>query len=135
LAIGPLKTERFLRAKIGRPGELGPMPPPPNVDLLSAKEGRVPRAEGGGLRDTRIPDGKIVLVGVAGSIFTELCGDLGCRDADVVLKPEGLARLALEVDEAFECVCWCLGTEGYALRMDDTEELVLFLPRNPEERR
>jgi hypothetical protein len=75
------------------------------VPLPSAKEGRVPRAEGGGLRETRMPDGKIVLVGVAGSIFTELCGDLPSRGPDVVLSPEGLARLVLDVDDAFECVC------------------------------
>lgn len=133
--MGPLKTERFLRAKTGRPGELGPNAPAPNGAFASANTGSVPRAEGGGLRDMRIPDGNPVLVGVAGSIFTELCGDLPCRDPDVVLKPEGLARLVLDVDDAFECVCLCPGTEGYALRMEETEELVLFLPRKPDERR
>lgn len=82
-----------------------------------------------------MPEGKVVLVGVAGSILTELCGDLACRDPDAVLRPDGLARLVLDVDEAFECVCWCLGTDGYALRIEETDELVLFLPRSPDERR
>lgn len=65
----------------------------------------MPKAEGRGLRETLMPDGKEVLVGVAGSIFTELCGDLPCRDPDVALIPEGLARLALDVDDALEWVC------------------------------
>jgi len=133
--MGPLNTERFLRANTGKPGELGPNPPAPKLDFDSAKEGRVPRAEGGGLRETRIPDGNVLFVGVAGSNFTELCGDLPGRDPEVVLRPEGLARLVLDVEEALECVCWCLGTDGYALRIDETEELVLFLPRSPDERR
>jgi hypothetical protein len=105
------------------------------LDFVSAKEGRVPKPEGGGLRETRIPDGNVVFVGVAGNNLTELCGDLPGRDPEVALRPEGLARLVLDVDEALECVCWCLGTDGYALRIEETEELVLFLPRSPDERR
>lgn len=138
LAVGPLKTERFLRANTGRPGEPGAIASPPApkaLNFVSAKEGRVPRPEGGGLRETRIPDGNVVFVGVAGNNLTELCGDLPGRDPEVALRPEGLARLVLDVDEALECVCWCLGTEGYALRIEETEELVLFLPRSPDERR
>ena len=95
----------------------------------------MPKAEGGGRRDTRMPEGKVLLVGVAGRTLTELWGDLPCRDPEAVLSPEGLAMLVLEFEEALERVCWCPGTEGYVLRIDDTEELVLFLPLSPDARR
>lgn len=102
--MGPLKTERFRRAKTGRPGDAGVA-----LALLKAlaslKAGRVPRVEGGGRRETRMPEGKALLVGVAGRTLTELCGDLACREPEAVLRPEGLARLVLEVDDAFERVC------------------------------
>jgi hypothetical protein len=136
LAIGPLKIDRFLRAKTDKPGELGPGAGPPKADLASANAGSVPRFDGRGLRETRIPDGNVGFVGVAGNILTELCGDFPPRrDPEVVLSPDGLARLALDVDEAFECVCLCPDTDGYALRIEETEELVLFLPLSPDERR
>lgn len=62
-------------------------------------------ADGGGRRDTRMPEGKVLLVGVAGRTLTELCGDLPCRDPEAVLSPEGLAMLVLEFEEALERVC------------------------------
>lgn len=103
LAIGPLKIERFLRANTDKPGELGPAAGPPKALLASLNAGRVPRVDGRGLRETRIPEGNVGFVGVAGNILTELCGDLPARrDPDAVLIPDGLARLALDVDEAFE---------------------------------
>jgi hypothetical protein len=131
-----LKIERFLRAKTDKPGELGPAAGPPKADLASLKAGSVPRLDGRGLRETRIPEGKVAFVGVAGNILTELCGDLPARrDPEVVLIPDGLARLVLDVEEALECVCLCPDTDGYALRIEETEELVLFLPLSPDERR
>jgi len=136
LAIGPLKIERFLRAKTDKPGELGPAAGPPKADLASLNAGKAPRFEGRGLRETRIPEGNVGFVGVAGNILTELCGDFPPRrDPEAVLSPDGLARLALDVDEALECVCLCPDTDGYALRIEETDELVLFLPLNPDERR
>lgn len=102
--MGPLKTERFRLAKTGRPGEAGAVLALPNA-LASEKAGKVPRDDGGGRRETRIPEGNAGFVGVAGRTLTELCGDLPCREPEAVLKPEGLAILVLEVDEAFESVC------------------------------
>lgn len=98
-----MKIERFLRANTDKPGELGPAAGPPKALLASLNAGRVPRVDGRGLRETRIPEGNVGFVGVAGNILTELCGDLPARrDPDAVLIPDGLARLALDVDEAFE---------------------------------
>jgi hypothetical protein len=105
LPIGPLKTERFLRAKTGRPGEAGPKPPPPSVFFASWNPGRVPRLEGSGRRETRMPEGKVPFVGVAGNILTEACGERGIREPEAILTPDGLAMLALEVDDALDRLC------------------------------
>jgi hypothetical protein len=106
--IGPLKTERLRLAKTGRPGEPGPkfrLKGP----LLPSEDGRlgnVPRAPGGGRRDTRMPDGKEVPVGVAGNTFTDACGERPSRDPDAEDRPDGEARDALLVLEALLWVCW-----------------------------
>lgn len=103
---GPLKTERFRRAKTGRAGEPGPTPPPPAALLASEKVGRVPRPDGGGRRETRIPDGKEPAVGVDGKTLTDECGERPWREADVEERPDGDAKEALDVLDAFECVWW-----------------------------
>ena len=67
---GPLKMDRFRRAKTGRLGEPGM-----TVNALLPSEasnpGSVPNPEGGGRRETRIPDGKLPVVGVEGKTLTE----------------------------------------------------------------
>lgn len=98
---GPLKTERFLRAKTGRLGEPGM-----TLNALLASEvlkaGSVPKPEGGGRRETRIPDGKLPVGGVEGRTRTEVCGDRAIRDPEAEERPDGEARDALEVLDAFE---------------------------------
>lgn len=86
-SIGPLNGLRFRFAKM-RPGEGGgtaPKAAPPSLR---------------GARTTRMLEGKVEPVGVAGRTLTEVCGDF-------VLWPEtetvGEAREADEVDEALEC--------------------------------
>ena len=49
----------------------------------------------------------MLVVGVAGSTLTELCGERPRREPDVDDKPDGDAIEALEVLEALEWVCWC----------------------------
>lgn len=105
--MGPLKTERFLRAKTGRPGDDGAGRAPKAFLPSAPNFGRVPMSEGGGLRDIRIPDGNVEEVGVEGKTFTELCGDLPKREPEVEDRPEGDAIEALDVLDAFECVCAC----------------------------
>lgn len=86
LSIGPLKGERFRLAKIS-PGDGGGWVP--NAAPPSER----------GARTTRMLDGKEEDVGVAGSTFTELWGDLClCPETDTA----GEASDAEEVEEAFE---------------------------------
>lgn len=79
-----------------------------------------------------MPEGKAAFVGVAGRTLTELCGDLAMREPEAV---DGLAMLALELEEALERLCWWLGPGGNVLRIDETDELVLFRPLSPAEDR
>jgi len=53
-----------------------------------------------GPRTTRILDGNVEFVGVAGSTFTDECGDLDLWPAT---DTEGEVIEAEDVDEAFEC--------------------------------
>ena len=101
---GPLKTERFRRAKTGRPGE--PRGMLPKVGFASLKTGRLPSVEGGGRRETRMPDGNDWPVGVEGSTFTDACGERPILDPEAEETPEGETIDALDVEEALECVCW-----------------------------
>lgn len=134
-----MKTDLFLRANTGRPGDASAPPPPlPKAFFASENAGSVPSPLGGGRRETRMPDGKAACVGVAGRTLTEEWGERAAREPEAVLRPEGLARLVLEVEEALERVCWWLGPlveGGKVLRMEETEEEVLLRPRRPEERR
>jgi len=102
LSHGPLKTERFRRVKTGNPGDPGTEV---NVPFASEKEGRLPSPEGGGRRETRMPDGNAPPVGVEGSTLTEACGDLPSREPDADDNPDGDASEALDVLEALEWVC------------------------------
>jgi hypothetical protein len=85
------------------PGEPGIAPA--NAPLASEKVGKAPNPVGGGRRDTRMPDGKFPEVGVEGSTLTDAWGDRPILDPDAEESPDGDARDALEVLEAFECVC------------------------------
>jgi len=89
-SMGPLNGLRFRLAKMS-PGEGGGAAP--NAALASLS----------GARTRRMLDGKDEFVGVAGSTFTDACGDL-------VLWPEtetaGEVMLAEDVDEALECEWW-----------------------------
>lgn len=100
---GPLKIERFRLANTGRLGDPGKALKAP---LASAKAGRGPSPDGGGRRETRIPDGKVPDVGVEGNTLTDECGDRPRREPEADESPDGDAREALEVLEALECVCW-----------------------------
>lgn len=104
--MGPLKTERFRRAKTGKPGDDGGGIDPKAPFASGPSVGRDPMSEGGGRRWNLMPDGNVVLVGVEGRTLTELCGDLPSRDPDVDDMPEGEAIEALDVLEAFDCVRW-----------------------------
>jgi len=149
---GPLKTLLFLRANTGKLGEPGPTPRPPHPLPASLKTGSVPRPPGGGRRLTRMPDGKLVPVGVAGRTLTLACGLQPIFEPDAEESPEGDAKLAdaLEVLEALLCEWWCpppppappppptaltLCTLWYALRILLTLELVDLRPRRPAELR
>lgn len=101
---GPLKTDRFLLAKTGRAGEPGMTPG--KADLASEKTGSVPRADGGGRRETRMLDGNEPAVGVEGKTLTEECGDRAMREPEADESPDGDATESLEVLDAFECECW-----------------------------
>lgn len=84
--MGPLKGLRFLFAKM-RPGEGGgtvPNAAPPSLR---------------GPRTTRMLDGKVELVGVAGRTLTEACGE---RVLWLEMATVGEVMLAEEVDEALE---------------------------------
>ena len=98
--LGPLNTDRFLLAKTGRAGEPGPATP--KALLASEKVGRVPRAEGGGRRDTRIPDGKVPPVGVDGKTLTDECGERANLEPEADDRPDGEASEVLDVLEALE---------------------------------
>lgn len=100
---GPLKTERFRLAKTGRAGDAGRTP---KGDLVSAKVGKVPSADGGGRRETRILDGKDPAVGVDGKTFTDECGERPIRELEAEESADGDATEALDVLEALECECW-----------------------------
>lgn len=82
---GPLKTERFLRAKTGRPGEPGM----PKALLASLNAGREPRPDGGGRLETRMPEGKDWPVGVEGRTLTEAWGERPMREPEAEERPEG----------------------------------------------
>lgn len=97
---GPLNTDRFLLANTGRAGDPGMTPG--NDDLASEKTGSVPRAEGGGRRETRMFDGNEPVVGVEGRTLTEECGDRAMREPDAEERPDGEATEALDVLDAFE---------------------------------
>ena len=97
---GPLKTERFRLAKIGIAGDPGAMLE--KVFLASAKVGRLPSEDGGGRRDTRMPDGNDPVVGGDGKILTDACGERAMREPDAVDRPDGDASEALDVLDAFE---------------------------------
>lgn len=78
----------------------------PNALLASEKPGSEPSPEGGGRRETRTPEGMEPPVGVDGRTLTDECGDLAIREPDADERPDGDAREALDVLEAFEWVCW-----------------------------
>lgn len=62
----------------------------------------MPRPEGKGRRWTRMPDGKLPVVGVEGRTLTLECGERPSREPDVEERPDGEAREALLVLEALE---------------------------------
>jgi hypothetical protein len=114
-SIGPLKGLRFRFAKT-RPGDGG---------------GAVPKAappSERGARTTRILEGKLEDVGVAGSTFTEECGE---RCFEPETDTAGEAMEAEEVEDAFEWEWWWCGME----RMEDIDEEVDLRPRRPPEER
>lgn len=127
--LGPLNTERFLLANTGRAGDPGPKAE--KVDLLSANVGSVPSDEGGGRRETRMPDGSDPEVGVEGSTLTDEWGDLAIREPEAEERPEGDAIDALDALEVFEWV-GCCGVL-YVLRTELTELEVDLRPRRPAE--
>lgn len=121
--MGPLNGLLFLFAKM-RPGDGGGAAlkaAPPSVNGLFSS----------GPRTTRMLVGNEDEVGVAGSTFTDECGDLvlWCPDTDTA--GEATEVVAEDVDDALECVWWWCGID----RIEDTEEDVDFLPRRPPEER
>lgn len=84
--MGPLNGLRFRLAKI-RPGLVGGRWPNAALDSLM------------GTRATRMLEGKVEVVGVAGRTLTEECGD---RDGLFMVAGEAIDMEAEDVEEALE---------------------------------
>lgn len=71
---------------------------------------------------------RVFAVGVAGSIFTDECGD-----RDILVDAAGVdtvSRLFVDAEDAFECVrAW------WMLRIEDTDDEVDLRPRSPADDR
>jgi hypothetical protein len=123
--MGPLNGLRFRFAKT-RPGDDGGTGfALPNAALDSLRPRGKPE------RTRRMLLGKVEDVGVAGSTFMLLCGDLLSLWEWPEMETAGEAMLADEVDDALLCEWWWWGIE----RTDDTDDDVDLRPRRPPEER
>lgn len=77
----------------------------------------------GAARTTRIFEGKVEMVGVAGRTLTEVCGE---REGLEKAAEEWMELVVEDVEDALE---W-LGT-WWILRIEETEEEVDLRPRRP----
>jgi hypothetical protein len=114
--IGPLNIFFFLLAKTNPPVLLDPKPKLELPQTPSLKE------DTGACRTTRILDGKVPVVGVAGRTFTEWWGLLVGIET-LLIDPEPFE----EVEEALEWLWWW----WWMLRTEETEEEVDLRPLRP----
>lgn len=89
------------------------------------------RAEGMPARTSRMLEGKVDEVGVAGRTLMLLCGLLAILWLWPDTETAGEVMEAEDVEEAFECEWWWCGID----RIEDTEEEVDLRPRRPPEER
>ena len=88
-------------------------------------------AGGGSVLETRMLDGNVEMVGVAGRTLTEVCGERAVRGPGFMADVASERELEVEdVDEALEWLCtW------WILRTEETDEEVDLRPRSPTDAR